>query len=156
MAILKRPNAWHIVSELSLFVSPIWLAVIIGLFVGWTWKPDWAVGFVNRCGGGSEKRLSGSGREPLPIWRVLSKFDFWTQRGEKTESRYANFVTWGGYMRTYLQCPCSSCNWHVVNCVIRELTYLMEEVLACNSHNLGFNCNTSNIGQIEVLRWKLH
>ncbi|KAJ4781401.1 Polyketide cyclase/dehydrase and lipid transport superfamily protein [Rhynchospora pubera] len=87
MEILNRPNTWRIVSDLLLFVSPIWLAVFIGLLVGWTWKPDWAVEFLNRNGGGSEKKVLVLGPETLPTWRFLPKCDFWKQREEKTESR---------------------------------------------------------------------
>lgn len=94
MEILNRPNTWRIVSDLLLFVSPLWLAVFIGLLVGWAWKPDWAVGILDRNGGGSEKKVTGSGRVAVPDWLCPPKFHFWKQPKEKTESRYDCFVIW--------------------------------------------------------------
>ncbi|XP_020092474.1 uncharacterized protein LOC109712985 [Ananas comosus] len=63
--ILRKPSVWSVVSELLLFVSPIWIAVLVGLLVGWAWKPKWAAGLV-----GGEHEGSGSPR-------TLPRFDFW-------------------------------------------------------------------------------
>lgn len=40
--ILQRPTIGGVLGELMLFVSPVWIAVIIGVLVGWAWKPKWA------------------------------------------------------------------------------------------------------------------
>lgn len=29
-------------SELMMFITPLWMAVIVGVLVGWAWKPRWA------------------------------------------------------------------------------------------------------------------
>lgn len=47
--ILRKPTIGDIVSELTLFATPLWVAVFVGLVVGWAWKPRWAAGLV---GGG--------------------------------------------------------------------------------------------------------
>lgn len=40
--ILQRPTIWGVLGELMLFVAPVWIAVIVGVLVGWAWKPKWA------------------------------------------------------------------------------------------------------------------
>ncbi|XP_078166953.1 polyketide cyclase/dehydrase and lipid transport superfamily protein [Carex rostrata] len=48
--ILKKPAFGDIFSELAIFFAPLWIALAVGLFVGWAWRPTWAVqilGFQN-------------------------------------------------------------------------------------------------------------
>jgi hypothetical protein len=48
--ILKKPAIGEIFSELAIFFTPLWIALAVGLFVGWAWRPNWAVeklGFQN-------------------------------------------------------------------------------------------------------------
>ncbi|GAB4858109.1 hypothetical protein Ancab_016011 [Ancistrocladus abbreviatus] len=40
-AILKRPTLWDVVMELMIFVVPLWIAVAVGVVVGWAWRPKW-------------------------------------------------------------------------------------------------------------------
>lgn len=40
--ILQRPTIGGVLGELVLFVAPVWIAVIVGVLVGWAWKPKWA------------------------------------------------------------------------------------------------------------------
>lgn len=40
--ILQRPTIGGVLGELMLFVAPVWIAVIVGVLVGWAWKPRWA------------------------------------------------------------------------------------------------------------------
>lgn len=48
--ILRKPTIIDVFTELMLFCSPLWAAVLVGLLVGWVWKPKWAVGLVgNDC-----------------------------------------------------------------------------------------------------------
>lgn len=47
MEILKKPTIGDVLSEMALFVAPIWVAAFVGLVVGWTWKPRWAAQFVD-------------------------------------------------------------------------------------------------------------
>lgn len=42
MEILRRPNMGEVVGELAMFMAPLWVAVIVGVLVGWAWKPKWA------------------------------------------------------------------------------------------------------------------
>ncbi|KAL5764351.1 hypothetical protein ACOSQ2_016945 [Xanthoceras sorbifolium] len=42
LEILSRPNMGDVLSELMMFMAPLWVAVIVGVLVGWTWKPKWA------------------------------------------------------------------------------------------------------------------
>lgn len=63
--ILRKPSIGDILAELALFSAPLWIAVFVGVMVGWAWRPGWAAGFV---GGGEEKVGSnGSGSQvPAP------------------------------------------------------------------------------------------
>ncbi|XP_042506513.1 uncharacterized protein LOC122082803 [Macadamia integrifolia] len=40
--ILERPTIGDVFRELVMFFSPLWIAVLIGLVIGWSWKPRWA------------------------------------------------------------------------------------------------------------------
>ncbi|XVF53191.1 hypothetical protein PTKIN_Ptkin05aG0080600 [Pterospermum kingtungense] len=42
MEILRKPTIWQVWSELLMFIAPLWIAVIVGVLVGWAWKPKWA------------------------------------------------------------------------------------------------------------------
>lgn len=42
LEILKRPTFGDVLAELVMFVIPLWIAVIVGVLVGWAWKPKWA------------------------------------------------------------------------------------------------------------------
>ncbi|CAN1299554.1 StAR-related lipid transfer protein 7, mitochondrial [Linum perenne] len=41
--ILQRPKLLDVLAELTMLAAPLWIAVIIGVLVGWSWKPKWAV-----------------------------------------------------------------------------------------------------------------
>nr|XP_010934199.1 uncharacterized protein LOC105054408 [Elaeis guineensis] len=53
--ILRKPTVGNVVAELALFAAPLWIAVLVGLFVGWAWRPRWAAGLV----GGQNVTLGG-------------------------------------------------------------------------------------------------
>ncbi|KAH0456903.1 hypothetical protein IEQ34_014810 [Dendrobium chrysotoxum] len=59
--ILRKPTIGDIVSELTLFAAPLWIAVFVGLVVGWAWKPRWATGLV-----GEEKGCSNDDHQMKP------------------------------------------------------------------------------------------
>ncbi|KAI4326772.1 hypothetical protein L6164_019309 [Bauhinia variegata] len=42
LGILQRPAVSDILGELVMLIAPLWIAVLIGVLVGWTWKPKWA------------------------------------------------------------------------------------------------------------------
>ncbi|KAL4362286.1 hypothetical protein GQ457_04G038080 [Hibiscus cannabinus] len=42
LEILRKPTAGDVLSELIIFIAPLWIAVIVGVLVGWAWKPKWA------------------------------------------------------------------------------------------------------------------
>ncbi|KAL2237875.1 uncharacterized protein LOC105164409 [Sesamum indicum] len=42
LEILQRPTIWDVLFELMVFMAPIWIAVVVGVLVGWAWKPKWA------------------------------------------------------------------------------------------------------------------
>lgn len=40
--ILQRPTIGNAMAELMIFMAPLWIAVIVGVLVGWAWRPQWA------------------------------------------------------------------------------------------------------------------
>ena len=42
LEILRRPTIGDVLAELMMFMAPLWIAVVVGVLVGWTWKPKWA------------------------------------------------------------------------------------------------------------------
>ncbi|XP_073283603.1 uncharacterized protein [Primulina huaijiensis] len=38
----QSPKIVDLFFELMEFISPIWIALVVGVFVGWAWKPKWA------------------------------------------------------------------------------------------------------------------
>ncbi|XWS48715.1 hypothetical protein CRYUN_Cryun13aG0100300 [Craigia yunnanensis] len=42
LEILRKPTIGDALSELMMFIAPLWVAVIVGVLVGWSWKPKWA------------------------------------------------------------------------------------------------------------------
>lgn len=41
LEIFQRPSMADVLCELVLFIIPLWIAVIVGVLVGWSWKPKW-------------------------------------------------------------------------------------------------------------------
>ncbi|XP_022856061.1 uncharacterized protein LOC111377232 [Olea europaea var. sylvestris] len=42
LEIFQRPTIGDMTIELMVFMAPIWIAVFVGVLVGWAWKPKWA------------------------------------------------------------------------------------------------------------------
>ncbi|GFP93700.1 star-related lipid transfer protein 7 mitochondrial [Phtheirospermum japonicum] len=42
MEILKSPSIWAMILGLIKFLGPVWIAFLVGVMVGWAWKPRWA------------------------------------------------------------------------------------------------------------------
>ncbi|KAG8374509.1 hypothetical protein BUALT_Bualt10G0002200 [Buddleja alternifolia] len=42
LEILRKPTIGDMMVELMVFMAPIWIAVFVGVLVGWAWKPNWA------------------------------------------------------------------------------------------------------------------
>ncbi|KAK4761495.1 hypothetical protein SAY87_029379 [Trapa incisa] len=40
--ILQRPTIVGVLSELVALMAPVWIAMVVGVLVGWAWKPKWA------------------------------------------------------------------------------------------------------------------
>ncbi|CAK9167463.1 unnamed protein product [Ilex paraguariensis] len=40
--ILQQPTIGDVLLELMLFMAPLWIAIFVGVLVGWSWKPKWA------------------------------------------------------------------------------------------------------------------
>ena len=43
LEILQRPTIGDVLAELMMFMAPLWIAVVVGVLVGWSWKPKWAI-----------------------------------------------------------------------------------------------------------------
>lgn len=59
LEIFQRPSLVDVLGELVIFVAPLWIAVIVGVLVGWAWKPEW-VSLVGRDSSVSKQESSSS------------------------------------------------------------------------------------------------
>ncbi|XP_072984478.1 uncharacterized protein [Typha latifolia] len=48
VGILQKPTVFDALVELSLLAAPLWIAVLVGLLLGWAWRPRWAAGLVGQ------------------------------------------------------------------------------------------------------------
>lgn len=55
--VLKRPTMWEMLFELMLLTVPLWIAVFVGVVVGWAWRPKWAIFGAEEKGGGSQRQV---------------------------------------------------------------------------------------------------
>lgn len=61
LEILQKPTIGDVLLELMALMTPIWAAIVVGVLVGWAWKPKWAnlsVGFLDfaAAGDGESKK----------------------------------------------------------------------------------------------------
>lgn len=66
--IMRKPTLGSMVSELLLFCGPLWASVLLGLLVGWVWRPKWAIRLV-----GVDEGKSGSVNPQLPSSSALEE-----------------------------------------------------------------------------------
>ncbi|KAM0946727.1 putative START domain-containing protein [Dioscorea sansibarensis] len=50
VGILNKPTIGGMVSELAVLAALLWIAVFVGVFVGWAWRPRWAVDLAGGMG----------------------------------------------------------------------------------------------------------
>lgn len=90
LEIFQRPSIADVLRELVLFIIPLWIAVIVGVLVGWAWKPKW-VSLVGRdisdCSASKHDSSSSvascfaaipslnSFKLPLPCWSAAAAND---------------------------------------------------------------------------------
>ncbi|CAM8985601.1 unnamed protein product [Rhodiola kirilowii] len=41
MDVLRKPSFLEVVGDLMLVLGPIWVAVVVGVLIGWSWRPKW-------------------------------------------------------------------------------------------------------------------
>jgi hypothetical protein len=44
--VLEQKTAWGAACEMALLAGPLWAAALVGLLLGWAWRPRWAAGIV--------------------------------------------------------------------------------------------------------------
>nr|GMC97854.1 StAR-related lipid transfer protein 7, mitochondrial [Ipomoea batatas] len=42
LGILQKPTIGDVIIEMMLFMAPVWIAIVVGVLVGWSWRPSWA------------------------------------------------------------------------------------------------------------------
>lgn len=40
--VLEKPSIGEICAGMIMYLGAVWIAFLVGLIVGWTWKPKWA------------------------------------------------------------------------------------------------------------------
>lgn len=43
LEILQKPTIGDVLLELMALMAPIWAAIVVGVLLGWAWKPNWAI-----------------------------------------------------------------------------------------------------------------
>lgn len=67
LEILQRPTITDVLGELMIFIAPLWIAVIIGVLVGWSWKPKWATLGGENLASSASKHSSPASSSSFPI-----------------------------------------------------------------------------------------
>ncbi|CAL4971708.1 unnamed protein product [Urochloa decumbens] len=67
--VLEQPTAWGAVWEMALLAGPLWAAALIGLLLGWAWRPRWAAGLV--------ATTDGNAAALAPAQPPFVTLDFW-------------------------------------------------------------------------------
>ncbi|KAE8658590.1 putative beta-1,3-galactosyltransferase 6 [Hibiscus syriacus] len=74
LEILRKPTIGDVLTDLLIFIAPLWVAVIVGVLVGWAWKPKWAnLGrdmFVD-CSTASSSESNSTGFASLPSLNLV-------------------------------------------------------------------------------------
>ncbi|CAI0408924.1 unnamed protein product [Linum tenue] len=63
--ILQRPSPFAVMAELSMLFAPLWIAVFVGVLVGWSWRPKWAI-LANQSDTAPQSPASSSFKLQLP------------------------------------------------------------------------------------------
>ncbi|PKU59592.1 hypothetical protein MA16_Dca017155 [Dendrobium catenatum] len=58
MEIMRMPTIGGVLLELAFLATPLWVAVFVGLVVGWAWRPRWAAGLVGGGKGNSDDEMN--------------------------------------------------------------------------------------------------
>ncbi|KAH0448154.1 hypothetical protein IEQ34_021954 [Dendrobium chrysotoxum] len=66
MEIMRMPTIGGVLLELAFLATPLWVAVFVGLVVGWAWRPRWAAGLVGGGKGSSDDEMNANeGKDAL-------------------------------------------------------------------------------------------
>lgn len=88
MEIMRKPTIGGVVSELAFFATPLWVAVFVGLVVGWAWRPSWAAGLV-----GEGKESSDDGVQVNPGNDAFSGLPLALPRLDWLRAQLPSFLT---------------------------------------------------------------
>jgi len=67
--VLEQPTAWGAVWEMARLAGPLWAAALLGLLLGWAWRPRWAAGLVATA--------DGNAAAAAPAQPPFATLDFW-------------------------------------------------------------------------------
>jgi hypothetical protein len=70
--VLEQPTAWGAAWEMALLAGPLWAAALLGLLLGWAWRPRWASGLVVATAddGGSPAAAAQPPFATLDFWKA--------------------------------------------------------------------------------------
>ncbi|CAD6252048.1 unnamed protein product [Miscanthus lutarioriparius] len=72
--VLELPTAWGAAWEMALLAGPLWAAALLGLLLGWAWRPRWAAGLVVATADGGSAAAAAAQAPAQPPFATL---DFW-------------------------------------------------------------------------------
>lgn len=78
--VLEQPTAWGAACEMAVLAGPLWAAALLGLLLGWAWRPRWAAGLV-----------ATADSHPAPL--TFATLEFWrTQLPARIRAPLAQYV----------------------------------------------------------------
>lgn len=122
--VLEQPTAWGAAWEMALLAGPLWAAALLGLLLGWAWRPRWAAGLVVATADGGSAAAAAQAQAQPPF----ATLDFWKAQlparlraplgyaGAAVQQREEDEVAVQGYvtMCVLAGCPAKCAGWMVL------------------------------------------
>jgi hypothetical protein len=67
--VLEQPTVWGAAWEMAVLAGPLWAAALVGLLLGWAWRPRWAAGLVSASGGRHHSPESAPPFASVEFWK---------------------------------------------------------------------------------------
>jgi hypothetical protein len=67
--VLEKPTVRGAAWEMALLAGPLWAAALVGLLLGWAWRPRWAAGLVAASDGRHHAPASALPFASVEFWK---------------------------------------------------------------------------------------
>ncbi|KAI5656288.1 hypothetical protein M9H77_25081 [Catharanthus roseus] len=94
LEILQRPTIADVIAELMVFIAPLWIAVLVGVLVGWAWKPKWANFSCEFLGKDSSATPNSSSSSASSSGTILQTFSTSIPSFNLLKPQMPSFISW--------------------------------------------------------------